>query len=89
LVYLPQGQNITVDLSMFNHKKVNAYWYNPRLGNYIQLNSFKAGDSAKFDPPSDIRKGNDWVLVLDAAEVHYPPPGQIVLQKGGFFSAAN
>ncbi len=89
LIYLTRGQNITVDLSMFNHKEVNAYWYNPRLGNYIQLNSFKAADSRKFDPPSDIRKGNDWVLVLDAADAHYPPPGQITLQKGGFFRAVN
>jgi len=89
LVYLTQGQNITVDLSIFNHKKVNAYWYNPRLGNYIRLDSFTAEDSGKFDPPSDIRKGNDWVLVLDAADAHYPPPGQISLQKGGFFRSGS
>jgi len=86
LVYLTQGQNITVDLTMFHHKKVNAYWFNPRVGNYIKLDSFQAKDSKRFDPPSDIRKDNDWLLVLDAADAHYPLPGQVSLLKGGFFS---
>jgi len=81
LIYIPHGQNIGVNLSSFKGKKVNTYWYSPRMGTSISMKPFVAKGNRSFNPPSDRRKGNDWVLVIDDVSAHYPPPGKIISFK--------
>lgn len=76
VVYIPHGQNLEVDLSLFKGKEVDAWWYNPRLNTAIRMNNFTAKGRQSFDPPSDRRRGNDWVLVVDDASMDYPEPGK-------------
>src|SRR5690625_1041474 len=73
LIYIPHGQNLEVELSMFNNSIVEARWYNPRMGKSIRLKKFKAQNIHHFDPPADPKRGNDWVLVIDKEEAGYPP----------------
>jgi hypothetical protein len=61
---------------------MNAYWFNPRNGQWwvqgsdrADQRSFMTGIPAgpdapvrKFDPPGAVGDGNDWVLVLKAVE---------------------
>ena len=68
-------------------KSYKAWWYDPRNGAATLIGEFprtEAGDresdvhrgdiSREFTPPSS-GSGNDWVLVLDDAAKHFPPPG--------------
>lgn len=65
IIYIPHGQTVDISLEMFGDKEVNAWWYNPRLGESIQLKPVKGGQIQTFNPPFDSKRGNDWVLVLD------------------------
>src|SRR5699024_6352079 len=37
VIYIPHGQDLEVELSMFNNSIVEARWYNPRMGESIML----------------------------------------------------
>lgn len=65
IIYIPHGQTIDVNLEMFGDTKVNAWWYNPRIGKSIQLKPLNGSETHRFNPPADRKRGNDWVLVLD------------------------
>lgn len=69
IVYIPHGQTVDISLELFGNKPVHAGWYNPRLGESIQLKPLTGGQTYTFDPPFDRKRGNDWVLVLDAAQL--------------------
>lgn len=71
LIYVPHGQSLDIDLSMFNNSMVKASWYNPRMGKSIHLKSFIAQQVHSFDPPADPKRGNDWVLVIDKETAGY------------------
>ena len=59
---------------------VNGYWYNPREGNSIAIESFKNNQKVKaFVPPSGGSR-TDWVLVLDDEQKNYPDPANISLK---------
>lgn len=75
IVYIPHGQTVDVSLELFGEVEVNPWWYNPRLGESIQLKPVTGGKMHTFDPPFDRRRGNDWVLVLDDAEANLEAPG--------------
>ncbi|MDX1619169.1 MAG: glycoside hydrolase family 140 protein, partial [Balneolaceae bacterium] len=68
LIYIPHGQQVDIDLSMFNGSIIQPSWFNPRLGNSIELKSLGAEHTGSFDPPADRAPGNDWVLVLERKE---------------------
>jgi len=74
LIYIPHGQNIGVNLSAFQNEKVDAYWYNPRLGTHITMKSFTADGNRNFNPPSDRKRGNDWVLIIKKSGSDYSLP---------------
>lgn len=75
IIYIPHGQKIALNLGMFGQNKIKSWWYNPRLGTNIALESFKPKGVQTFDPPADPKRGNDWVLVLDKESAGYSPPG--------------
>ncbi|MDF2925367.1 MAG: putative endoglucanase [Paenibacillaceae bacterium] len=69
MIYIPNGAPVTVDMSRMGAGGVAASWYDPRNGGYIQAGLLPALEDHAlhtFYSPSSGR-GNDWVLVLDAA----------------------
>ncbi|NCQ34576.1 hypothetical protein GW813_05745, partial [bacterium] len=65
----------TLDVSLLSSPEVDGYWYSPRTGAYWELQRHSGENTRTYTPPTS-GPGNDWVLVLDAPEYRYPPPGQ-------------
>lgn len=72
-LYLPSGKPVTVDLSRLRGDRFQAHWYNPRNGSSHAIDPFDRADTRRFTPPEP---GIDWVLVIDDAATHAPPPGK-------------
>lgn len=63
-VYIPQQQNITVDVSVFATTGFETGWFDPRYGIMNRLsNDISETVFLNIDPPAS---GNDWILVLRA-----------------------
>ncbi len=65
-VYVPTGRPVGADLGKIAGERVIANWYDPRDGKWWRTGDFRPGGTRQFTPLSSGR-GNDWVLVLDAA----------------------
>lgn len=74
-VYTPSGRPITVDLTFLSDATARAWWFDPRTGRAVEIGRFARTTNQSFDPPGEAARGNDWVLVVDAASRRYPPPG--------------
>jgi hypothetical protein len=75
LVYAPIGRPFTVRLSTIKGPKVNAWWFNPRTGEATAIpGDFTNEGEHTFTPPTP-GEDLDWILVLDDASRHFPPPG--------------
>ncbi len=72
LIYLASCKPVTVDLGVMSRKRVTVTWYDPRTGEFRQGGEVQGYGKQEFTPP---QVWPDWVLVLDDAECHYPPPG--------------
>ena len=71
-LYLPSGQPVEIRLDALSGNQVPAYWYDPRTGVAEKIGQFSRAAPQTFTPPVG---GPDWVLVLDDASRHFPPPG--------------
>ena len=67
MVYVPTGNNFTVNMSKIVGSGVKATWYDPRTGAYSAAENWANSGTHTFDPPGSPVVGNDWVLVLEAA----------------------
>jgi hypothetical protein len=65
-VYTPYGYPIKINVSHVGPQKLDAFWFNPRDGKYLYVNSFDKTDAAEFTPHSAGR-GSDWVLIIQDA----------------------
>lgn len=74
-IYTPSGLDPQVDLAMLNFSMVKPWWYNPRNGDVVEMDTTEAAGIIEFSSPSEGR-GNDWILVLDNASRNFPPPGK-------------
>lgn len=74
LVYAPVGRVFKVRMDKLSGGKVNAWWFNPRDGGAIDAGEFPNIGEREFIPPAP-GEHIDWVLVLDDAAKHFPPPG--------------
>lgn len=75
-VYTPMGNPVTVNLQAIAGNLATVHWYNPRTGEAQRIDGqFGTIAPQGFVPPSQGR-GNDWVLVVDRTDCHFPPPGQ-------------
>src|SRR5690606_27399411 len=66
LVYIPRGDTVTVDRSRLSARRIREAWFDPRYGVLVE---FHVGDNQgyqSYTPPTSGR-GQDWVLVLEAA----------------------
>ncbi|MEM8964858.1 MAG: glycoside hydrolase family 140 protein [Bacteroidota bacterium] len=71
MVYLPQNPTVDIDLSQMEGKRFQAWWFDPRSGDSINIGKFKRS-AYTLRTPSGTK---DWVLVIDDASYDYPPPG--------------
>jgi len=71
-VYFPMNDTTArLDLTRLNSRKLRAWWYDPRTGVGTLIGPIDSGATEFRTPPY----GPDWVLVLEAADANYPPPG--------------
>jgi hypothetical protein len=67
-----------IKTSVIDAKRLVLWWYDPRTGQATRVGEFDNPGrldlswKPRLAPPTD---GPDWVLVIDAAERNYPPPG--------------
>ena len=72
-VYFPMDDTtVRLDLTRLKSGKLRAWWYDPRTGVGTLIEDLTGEKNREFRTPP---YGPDWVLVLDAAEANYPPPG--------------
>ena len=72
-VYFPMNDmTARVDLTRLSSGKLRAWWYDPRTGVGTLIGSIHPATQSDFRTPP---YGPDWVLVIDAADAKYPPPG--------------
>jgi len=69
LLYLNKGQEVRVNLSKLI-RNGTASWFDPREGSIEKIGQVKNKGFQLFDPPGEAGKhGNDWILVLEAAQM--------------------
>lgn len=80
-IYTESGRPIHLDLTVVGKgKKVKAWWYDPRSGKAFLIGLLDRVKDYTFVAPTE-GPVNDWVLVLDAPEAHYPAPGTTLVKK--------
>lgn len=73
MIYLPQNQPVTIDVSRLTGNIKKVYWYSPETGKVVPSADVRSGQRT-FTPP---KEGKDWVLVIDDAAKKYSPPGKV------------
>lgn len=76
VIYVPTGRQFSVQMNRVGAESLRGWWYNPRTGGAREIGSFSGEGTHAFDPPGEVGRGNDWVLVLDNARREFPPPGE-------------
>lgn len=74
-IYFPTGWVAEIQLDKIGAKTINAYWFDPRKGEAILIESIPGTGIRKFTPPASGR-GNDWILVLDDTSKKFKVPGK-------------
>lgn len=64
-IYTYTGRSFHVNSTKITSGRVKASWYNPRNGKTTVIGVFYASANQRFDPPGEVKNGNDWVLILD------------------------
>lgn len=65
LIYTWNGRDMKINMGKIGGTKVNASWYDPRTGQTQVLGKIENKGIKTFNPPGEVRNGNDWVLVLE------------------------
>ncbi len=76
MVYTPYGSTFTISTEKIKAEQLHGWWYDASTGNAIDTGETTKKAAMTFDPPSDEKRGNDWVLVLDDATLGFRAPGQ-------------
>ena len=73
-VYFPTGYSAEIEIGRIG-TAVHAWWYDPRTGEPILIETLTDQRKSTFTPP-DKGRGNDWILVLDDASRGFDFPGK-------------
>ncbi|UEG52847.1 glycoside hydrolase family 140 protein [Mucilaginibacter daejeonensis] len=65
-IYTYTGRNISVNTAKLPGIKIKASWFDPRTGKITAGITQAKARVLNFNPPGEPKKGNDWVLILDA-----------------------
>jgi len=63
IFYTPTGKAINVDLTKFDNKKLEAFWFNPRSGKVKSIGTFESNKPRVFKPWSS-GWGSDFLLLI-------------------------
>ena len=74
-VYSASGRAFVLDLRPMGGERLRAWWFDPRTGRAEMLAEFESAGSRLFDPPGEVHRENDWLLVVDDMERYQTPPG--------------
>ncbi len=74
MVYLPTGLAAKLDLKKCGWTKAKCWWFNCQTGEAEFIEVVDCTDVKTFKSTTG-GWGNDWVLVLDNAEINFPKPG--------------
>ncbi len=75
MIYVPAGRAFSVRKGAVSGERMKAWWFDPRTGQATDLGERSTGEDHRFTPPQPGEE-LDWVLVLDAAERGFGPPGK-------------
>ncbi|HEX6924201.1 MAG TPA: glycoside hydrolase family 140 protein [Longimicrobiaceae bacterium] len=64
--YTPLGEQIAVATDWAPTARLRASWFDPRTGARTAIGTVPRGGEHRFDPPGEVGRGNDWVLLLEA-----------------------
>lgn len=80
-VYCATGKTFEVDLRprTISGEVLIGWWFDPRTGETNKIGEFENGKLLSFDPPGGVKRGNDWILVLDDKAKNWKPPGTVDL----------
>jgi hypothetical protein len=70
IAYLPGKRAVTVSPSKLKGPTIHVWWVNPADGTVADSGTVSKSGRV-YNQPAD----GDWVLVIDAASMNYPPPG--------------
>lgn len=60
VAYVPYQQPVTIDMTKFKTRNIQAQWFDPRTGHYQEVGHFRDLEYFSFAPPTN----EDWVLYL-------------------------
>ncbi|MOA39433.1 putative collagen-binding domain of a collagenase [compost metagenome] len=64
-VYTYNGRNISLKMGLIDGDQVKASWFSPRDGKTTEIGLIDNKGTHDFDPPAEVKDGNDWVLIID------------------------
>jgi len=74
IFYSPRGASFTIDQSKIRGTRLKGIWYDPRYGIAHVIHSGNTQGIQTYTPPTN-GKHNDWVLILENADLNLPLPG--------------
>jgi len=69
-IYSPRGEQFSIDKSVIKGKRVSEIWYDPRYGISYKIHTGDTKGFQTYTPPTNGR-GNDWILVIENAEMNF------------------
>jgi len=72
--YSPLGESFTVDQNRIGGVKLKGIWYDPRYGISHMIHAGNTFAIQTYTPPTS-GKGNDWILILENADLELSMPG--------------
>ena len=74
IIYSPRGESFTLDNSHIHAQNTKAIWFDPRYGLSYHLHTGDTQGIQTYTPPTS-GKGQDWILILENADLGMPMPG--------------
>ncbi|HNB52026.1 MAG TPA: DUF4038 domain-containing protein [Anaerolineales bacterium] len=71
IIYFPSAKTLQVSLDKINGAQARVWWFNPQDGSAQDAGTLPTAGIQAFTPPSN----QDWLLVLDNADLNLPAPG--------------
>lgn len=66
MVYIPYGDETTINTSLLKGKNLSPFWFNTRDGQKISVNLSDLKKEVHIFKPHSGGRGSDWLLVIDA-----------------------
>ena len=73
IMYIPKGQEITINARNISGNSMRLHWYSPRNGYALKIGVAELRERFGITPPSE----EDWVLVFDEDAKKFPAPGTV------------